>query len=393
MEWWETETGSPGVDPPRSDEVTPPKGVPTTTPVARSLPDSSATTDPPVAPARPRRSKGVRRILWGSALLAVVGWTIGAVAFGVSQGSSRVPEAVRPPADIDVEIQQISIPDAPERVDDGPNTEMINVLGLTPTEAQSAISDVGLDRPVTVTDVPTAGRAGFVIDQQPGAGSEVGDDIVLSVSASVDVPTVVGADRDDAVLQLEALGAEVGITQVYDPAIPAGQVISIEPAVGPLPAEVEILVGAPASELDLTVVEPLQSDCQRPEPTSLDGIDYPTGIQCRIDNADERIVAWDLSRDVDTVSVVVGMDDVSDIASFAQVSVRVDGAVLQSETVRFGSAFSFEIDVAGALRFEILIVAPEREVRNEWIRSHVAIAEVVATGGRAAIDRLAGIDS
>ena len=81
-------------------------------------------------------------------------------------------------------------------------------------------------------------RAGVVLTSDPGAGADLGrgSSVRLTVSKGPErytVPDLVGSSRSAAERQLSARQLQVGdVSQAYDETIPAGQVISTDPAAG-----------------------------------------------------------------------------------------------------------------------------------------------------------------
>jgi serine/threonine-protein kinase len=81
-------------------------------------------------------------------------------------------------------------------------------------------------------------RSGVVLTSDPGAGADLGrgSSVRLTVSKGPErytVPDLVGSKRSDAERQLAARRLQVGdVSQAYDETIPAGQVVSTDPAAG-----------------------------------------------------------------------------------------------------------------------------------------------------------------
>jgi beta-lactam-binding protein with PASTA domain/serine/threonine protein kinase len=87
-----------------------------------------------------------------------------------------------------------------------PHVNVPNVVGQDQTAATSALQAVGLD--VNVQTASSSKPVGTVLKSSPGADETVvrGDAVTLTVSSGpkqVNVPYVVGWDRDDAISQLE----------------------------------------------------------------------------------------------------------------------------------------------------------------------------------------------
>ena len=110
-----------------------------------------------------------------------------------------------------------------------------NVVGLTQTAAQTAITTAGL----TVGNVTKANSAtvaiGHVISQTPAAGSNVapGSGVALVVSLGIAVPNVVGLTQTAAQTAITTAGLTVGnVTKANSATVAIGHVISQTPAAG-----------------------------------------------------------------------------------------------------------------------------------------------------------------
>ena len=113
-----------------------------------------------------------------------------------------------------------------------------NVVGLTQASAQSAITAAGLTVGVITQAYSATVPAGSVISQNPAAGTSglpsAAVSLVISKGAQpATVPNVVGKTQTAAQNAITAAGLTVGIvTQVYSATVPAGSVISQNPAAG-----------------------------------------------------------------------------------------------------------------------------------------------------------------
>jgi beta-lactam-binding protein with PASTA domain len=112
-----------------------------------------------------------------------------------------------------------------------------NVVGKTQTLAAADIATAGLlVGTISSLNSPTV-PAGVVMSQLPGGGATVaqGSSVALTVSSgpsSVGVPNVVGKPQSTATSQISSVGLAPSVTQVNDPAIAAGLVISQAPIAG-----------------------------------------------------------------------------------------------------------------------------------------------------------------
>jgi len=110
------------------------------------------------------------------------------------------------------------------------------VVGMTESAATSAITSVGLTvGPITRQYSETA--SGFVIGQHPIGGTPVSGgssvDLIVSLGNQPAVPNVVGMTQTAATTAITAVSLATGaVTEQYSGSIPAGNVISQNPATG-----------------------------------------------------------------------------------------------------------------------------------------------------------------
>ena len=99
-----------------------------------------------------------------------------------------------------------------------PHVDVPNVVGLDQATATAQLQGLGLE--VAVQNASSRSQApGQVLKTSPGTGETLtrGDTVTLTVSTGprqVNVPAVVGADRDDAVSSLEDRGFAVVVSTV-----------------------------------------------------------------------------------------------------------------------------------------------------------------------------------
>lgn len=113
-----------------------------------------------------------------------------------------------------------------------------DVAGMTQEAASAALEAAGLAAGTVARQCSETVPAGLVISQDPAAGVTVdaGSDVALLVSLGsctvpVTVPNVVGQTPSEAVAVVQAAGLLVGsLTQEYSGAVPAGLVLSQNPA-------------------------------------------------------------------------------------------------------------------------------------------------------------------
>jgi serine/threonine-protein kinase len=156
-----------------------------------------------------------------------------------------------------------------DRIQGSSTVSVPYVVGIPRAQAESDITGKGLQprvRQVSSSDV----EEGYVISQDPAAGSRVDPDSVVSIEVSsgrpkVTIPTVVGQTSESAIRELDALGLDVQVVEVNS-AEDKGEVTGQQPAAGvtvvegtsvrinvskgPKPVEVPNVVGLPYSEAE-----------------------------------------------------------------------------------------------------------------------------------------------
>jgi beta-lactam-binding protein with PASTA domain len=113
-----------------------------------------------------------------------------------------------------------------------------NVVGSTQSQAENALSNLGLSVSVTSENSDSA-AAGTVISQTPAGGTKVdeGATVTLKVSlgpavTQVTAPDVVGRTQAEAEAALTGLGLTVSVTTEHSDSVAAGTVLSQAPAAG-----------------------------------------------------------------------------------------------------------------------------------------------------------------
>jgi beta-lactam-binding protein with PASTA domain len=113
-------------------------------------------------------------------------------------------------------------------------TTMPRVVGLTEPQARARLADAELE--VDVDRRPSNRKAGIVVAQTPGAGTQLdeGERVEIVVSSGLiktPVPNVRGLKEDDASAKLTAAGFKTRVDRVFAGA-PKGQVVEQDPRAG-----------------------------------------------------------------------------------------------------------------------------------------------------------------
>jgi hypothetical protein len=335
-----------------------------------------------------RRSSRWWTLLAVVVVVGVVAWTVAAFMAGVSFGTRQLVEPPPRPPDVVINVEEVAVPAvAPDAGPAVSSSTVANVLGLDVQTARAVLADNAPGVDVVIVDSPVAGDPGFVVAQDPLPGVADPDVVTITVTAAAPMPDVVGLSETEAVSQLEALGARVLVGRRYVRGATAGVVLDVDPAEGAVPYEVSVTVAAPAATAELALLRPVTTGCSVTR-VNVDGGTFDRGLRCPVPvfERDPRSVDYDLSRDVDTLTFGVGITDESPVGARAQVTVIVDGVVVETVTVAFGERVGVEVDTANALRLTLSVSAVDRESPL----GVVAFVDATIAGAADAIDDLVG---
>jgi len=134
-----------------------------------------------------------------------------------------------------------------------------NVLGLTFDEAASRLTAAGFRAQQGESRFNVGSPKSTVLTETPGPGTSVskGTRIVMDVSAGqrrINVPNVVGMDRESAQLALEKVGLELGSVAEHESPLPRGEVMTTTPVAGTpliLPSSVAIVISAGPATIEV----------------------------------------------------------------------------------------------------------------------------------------------
>jgi serine/threonine-protein kinase len=218
---------------------------------ARSAPvtTSSAPPPPPVDSDADEDAGGAGPWAWAAGILGIVILVIvGFLIFQMLTGGSGGPTPSASP-----EASPVAVP---------------TFVDLTYAEAEAAAAELGLIVTRAATEERTDVEPDTVLAQDPPAGEQVppGTEIKLTVAVgkvAVSTPNIVGMPENAALETIVGEGLRVGTrTEAFDPAVPAGAVVSQNPQAG-------IFVN-PETAVDYVVSmgpEPTPSPTPSPSPT------------------------------------------------------------------------------------------------------------------------------
>jgi serine/threonine-protein kinase len=134
-----------------------------------------------------------------------------------------------------------------------------NVLGLTYDEAATRLTAAGFRAQQGESRFNVGSPKSTVLTETPGAATSAakGTRIIMDVSAGqrrINVPNVVGMDRETAQLALEKVGLELGSVAEHESPLARGEVMTTTPTAGTaliLPSSVAFVVSAGPSTIEV----------------------------------------------------------------------------------------------------------------------------------------------
>ena len=260
-----------------------------------------------------------------------------------------------------------------------------DVRGMETAVAKQALADLDIDpNAVTIREVEWAGTPGIVVAQEPVGGEQVTESLTLSVSKQASVPEVTGKKKKDAIDALQALGAEVTVTEQYSASATTGTVLSVSPQVGsPLDSSVQLVVAESGGSILLSSVNTAGSgsSCSTGTNISMNGTSYKEALACSGGySSKESMYAWVLGRHASTFSTTVGLADSGKTDATATVRILADGNEVARADVAYGKPAKVNADVSNALRLEIAVSSKNGDT--------VYLGDALVKGTTAQIDQL-----
>ncbi|WP_435770074.1 PASTA domain-containing protein [Nocardioides sp. SYSU DS0651] len=234
---------------------------------------------------------------------------------------------------------------------------MPDLTGLTEDEARAELIGLGVDEgDIVVTTQESLLTAGTVVDTVPGTGNTITGSITLNIAGPVGpVPDFAGKQ----VAEVESWATERGIAfeevPVADGEHADGEVLGTTPDAGQTPtSEIQVRVARTPSTKALYLTEDLGDGYCGAESgeTFIDGDPYdgsytqPDGENC--------VFEFDLGRDWDRLTGIVGFTDTSDSGTRMRIQVVVDGTSKVNQVIDFGKKpLELDVDVSDGLRLAI----------------------------------------
>ena len=196
--------------------------------------------------------------------------------------------------------------------------------------------------------------------------------------------TLTRTKKKDAIDALQALGAEVTVTEQYSASATTGTVLSVSPQVGsPLDSSVQLVVAESGGSILLSSVNTAGSgsSCSTGTNISMNGTSYKEALACSGGySSKESMYAWVLGRHASTFSTTVGLADSGKTDATATVRILADGNEVARADVAYGKPAKVNADVSNALRLEIAVSSKNGDT--------VYLGDALVKGTTAQIDQL-----
>ena len=249
-------------------------------------------------------------------------------------------------------------------------------------DAETALADAGVDlAKVSSSTRPWAGPPGRVVKQQPPRGSTTYDRVALTVSATAQVPRLVGKPRAAAQKALEALGAIVVTQLSYDPKARLGTVLATVPAErAALPERIIVRVAGEPATVYLDALNSTSGSCGVGEET-MRGKTYAHSITCSAYSSG-RSLGYQLNRQIDRLQAMVWVPAGE---SAAKVRIVLDGRAVTTFVVQPGGSRPLDVPIRGAAALELAVSSVDPDSRTE-----VVFGDARLLGATSAVDSLSG---
>ncbi|KRA38338.1 hypothetical protein ASD81_06785 [Nocardioides sp. Root614] len=236
---------------------------------------------------------------------------------------------------------------------------MPDLTGLTEDEARTKLLELGVDEgSIIASPQESLQEAGTVVAHVPSSGSAITGSITLKIAGPVGpVPTFLGKQ----VSEVETWANDRGITFTEVPVPDAdradGEVLGTTPEAGQeATSEIEVQVARTPSTQSLylteTVNESYCGDTAAGE-TFIDGDPYD-GSSSTIGGDDSCVFEFDLGRDWNRLTGIVGFTDSSRSATRIRVQIKIDGTSKVNKVIDFGQKpLKLDVDVSNGLRLSI----------------------------------------
>lgn len=304
-------------------------------------------------------------------LLAWLGAVLGTLLVGAGVGQLLWPATVT--------VQQVVVAPSAEGSAAPQSLSFPSVEGLDESTARAAIADAGFSgAKVTTTSVAAAGPAGFVVIQQPVAGTPSDPAAVtvsLTISREADMPDLTGKTLAEARAAVGTLWGVVQVESVTTADEPAGTVLSTVPKAGePMTVEVTVRVadgGASLALVDLNAVG--RSGCSEDADVSVNGALQSSALTCyAYAGRDPAYAEYAIGRHATYLEATIGLDDRGDTGE-ATLRVLGDGKRLAQHRVAFGTSRDIRVEVSGVLRLRLEVEGRTADARPQLVLGTVRL--------------------
>jgi hypothetical protein len=182
--------------------------------------------------------------------------------------------------------------------------------------------------------------------------------VAIVVAEEIRVPNFVGQSLDAVEAFIEGLEVSLLTDEVYEPSSRGGEILEHAPSEGEsLTSEMSVRLTAVPAEVELTSLDALSSRyVSRQDPLEIDGDVFARGIQSSMTQmfqSNDSYVEYNLSRDFEYFSAVLGYVSTSPTSGTARVEVLADNELLYSAEIGPGDRQELCLPVSGKLRLRM----------------------------------------
>ncbi|MCB5294334.1 NPCBM/NEW2 domain-containing protein [Arthrobacter sp. SO3] len=204
------------------------------------------------------------------------------------------------------------------------------------------------------------------------------------------MPPLAGKTLEEATKALELMGTQPAVKRIYDPKSTPGAVLSTDPSPGsPLTMTPTLTVAGAPGSAPLSGLKGI-GNCGPISSGSVNGTKVTNGLRCAVGH-NPTTTYWILDRTVARLQGTIGIDDSSDTAATARITITADGKPLLDQDIAYGQSANLDADITGVLRLEVTVTETSTSKKSGTSgTTYVVLGNAVVLGSAAAIAALGG---